>query len=140
MVESNAWWNADLKIVELTRVFRQKDADFIARLNRMRKGQSDWEDVNWMNKNFFEPYKGQPLLSPPGKLAASPASGAFASSVAKGAEEPAPDPDPLHLYAKNKKVHNLAKRMGIARRRRAPPNSFVLHLVTHHACTGGCPQ
>lgn len=129
VVESDAWWNADIKIVELTRVFRQKDANFIARLNRMRKGQSDWEDVNWMNKNFFEPYKGQPLLSPPGTLAASPLSVTSASSVAKGQEEPAPDPDPLHLYAKNKKVRRFAKRIRIASLHR-PADLFVLHLVT----------
>lgn len=114
MVESDAWWLADLKIVELTRVFRQKDADFIERLNRMRKGQTRPQDVAWMNANFFTPYRhlplqsplqSPPLQSPPGASAASPAPAVFAVGV----EEPAHDPDPLHLYATNKDVSGLVE-------------------------------
>lgn len=113
VVQSDAWWNADLKLVELTRVFRQDDADFIERLNRMRKGQTTHDDVRWMNHHFYHRYEQQrrlqqqappiltpPLASPSSVVAISPLSVASPGSGVE-AQEPYPDRDPLHLYSTN---------------------------------------
>jgi hypothetical protein len=51
--QSNAWWNFDLHIVQLTHVFRQDDEELVALLNRMRKGQITDEDLHFMNREFY---------------------------------------------------------------------------------------
>jgi hypothetical protein len=109
-VQSDAWWNADLKIVELTRVFRQKDADLIERLNHMRKGATTMADIRWMNDHFYDRYQQQPqqqafLLTQPVPSPASAASaGSAGSAEAVGTQEQIPDPGPLHLYPTNADV------------------------------------
>ena len=50
--------DADLEIVELEKVYRQKDADFVALLNRIRNDSVDEEDVARLNARLdpgFEP-------------------------------------------------------------------------------------
>lgn len=120
VVQADAWWNADLKIVELTRVFRQDDADFIERLNRMRKGKTTPDDVQWMNHHFYY-YRYQQLeraqrLAPPVASPSSPAvllsplsSGSVGGKAKEEEEEEEeqqqfPDRDPLHLYPTNADV------------------------------------
>lgn len=116
VVQSDAWWNADLKVIELTKVFRQDDADFIERLNRMRKGHTTHDDVRWMNHHFYHRYEQQqrqqqqappiptpPLGSPSPAVAISPLSVASPFSGVE-AQEPYPDRDPLHLFPKNNLV------------------------------------
>ncbi|GAB5037275.1 dna helicase aaa partial [Nannochloropsis oceanica] len=52
-LQSEVWWNLDLRIIELTKVFRQDDVHFIATLNRMRKGETTHEDLHWLNQEFY---------------------------------------------------------------------------------------
>lgn len=52
-LQSEVWWNLDLRVIELTKVFRQDDVDFIATLNRMRKGETTPEDLHWLNHEFY---------------------------------------------------------------------------------------
>ena len=52
-LQSDVWWELDLRVIELTKVFRQDDAEFIAALNRMRKGETTPEDLHWLNQQFY---------------------------------------------------------------------------------------
>jgi hypothetical protein len=52
-LQSDVWWELDLRVIELTKVFRQDDAEFIATLNRMRKGETTPEDLHWLNQQFY---------------------------------------------------------------------------------------
>ena len=49
--QSAAWWEASLIFVELSTVWRQKDADLVATLNRVRKGVMTPEDLRYLNQN-----------------------------------------------------------------------------------------
>ena len=49
--QSAAWWEASLIFVELSTVWRQKDADLVATLNRVRKGVMTPEDLRYLYQN-----------------------------------------------------------------------------------------
>ena len=47
--QSQSWWAASLVFIELSRVWRQKDAALVATLNRVRKGCMTAEDIRFLN-------------------------------------------------------------------------------------------
>jgi len=51
--QSDAWWDLDMRVIELKKVFRQDDARFIATLNRVRTGHTTAEDFDWLNQEFY---------------------------------------------------------------------------------------
>lgn len=49
--QSVSWWRASLVFIELTRVWRQKDAQLVATLNRVRKGAMSADDCRYLNRH-----------------------------------------------------------------------------------------
>ena len=49
--QSAAWFAASLVLIELSRVWRQKDEALVATLNRIRKGQMTASDCRYLNAN-----------------------------------------------------------------------------------------
>ncbi len=52
-LQADVWWDLDLHIIELTKVFRQDDEQFIGVLNRMRTGDMGRTDLEWVNEQFY---------------------------------------------------------------------------------------
>jgi len=67
-------WNHvdDLRAVELTRVFRQTEADFIAALNDLRRGRNLGVATAFLNERCFRPHRetATPVLLTPSRAAA----------------------------------------------------------------------
>jgi len=53
--QSAVWWRADILLVELKHVWRQKDAALVATLNRIRRGEARSADVEWLNRQCAAP-------------------------------------------------------------------------------------
>ena len=54
--------NLELKMIELSKIYRQNDQFFINILNKIRVGMAGWGEINALNKNFqpdFEPKVGE---------------------------------------------------------------------------------
>ena len=60
--ESAAWWKADFVVVQLSTVWRQSEAETVARLGTLRKGTATPADVAWFNDRCTRP----PLQLPVG--------------------------------------------------------------------------
>ncbi|UWQ39929.1 AAA family ATPase [Leisingera aquaemixtae] len=62
----------DLKVVTLSKVWRQSDRDFIEVLGRIRSGRARQQDVGWLNDQCFRPAKKgtRPLMLTPTRNAA----------------------------------------------------------------------
>ena len=62
--QSSAWWEASLVVVELARVWRQKDAELVGVLNRVRRGQMTAADCAFLNRHCATA-AGAPPRPPP---------------------------------------------------------------------------
>jgi len=49
--QSTAWWRASPILIELSKVWRQKDAQLVATLNRIRKGAMTHDDIRYLNSH-----------------------------------------------------------------------------------------
>lgn len=61
-LSSQAFIDLELKMVELTKIYRQNDQFFIDILNKVRVGKVGWNEINVLNRNFqpdFEPKVGE---------------------------------------------------------------------------------
>jgi uncharacterized coiled-coil protein SlyX len=55
--DSRSWKQSQPITIELTKIYRQKNQEFIDILNRMRYGQSSEADVNRLNQNYQPDFK-----------------------------------------------------------------------------------
>lgn len=62
-LDSQVWWRADILLVELKHVWRQKDAALVATLNRIRRGEARSADVEWLNRQCAAPALASHTLS-----------------------------------------------------------------------------
>ncbi len=55
--EANAFKDADIKVIELKKIYRQTDEKFLALLEKLRTNKMEQEDYDTINKNYnpFEP-------------------------------------------------------------------------------------
>jgi hypothetical protein len=83
---SQVWWRADILLVELKHVWRQKDAALVATLNRIRRGEARPVDVEWLNRQCAAP---------------APASHTSSSTAVGAAQASAPTPRPMLLAPTN---------------------------------------
>ena len=61
-LSSHTFENLELKMIELSKIYRQNDQFFINILNKIRVGMAGWGEINALNKNFqpdFEPKVGE---------------------------------------------------------------------------------
>ena len=111
--QAASWWEASLVFVELSRVWRQKDAQLVGVLNRIRKGTMTPNDCRFLNShcatlpNAQQRKQAAPAPQPPlrhyqqpfaaplplaAKSASASAGAATNASVAKARVLPAPRP------------------------------------------------
>ncbi len=69
---ARVWSEVDLRSAELTRVFRQRDPDVIAALNRIRRGEQVEDAVAFLNAACHRPHRPDrtPILLTPTRAAA----------------------------------------------------------------------
>ena len=114
--QSSAWWRLGLVMIELSRVWRQSDAQLVGTLNRIRRGLATQEDVRWLNRHCGTSAQPTPQHPPPPTAAAA----AAASSAASSAAAAAPARRPMLLAPVNAAVSERnAKEIELMRRSRS---------------------
>jgi len=133
-LQSDVWWELDLRVIELTKVFRQDDAWFIATLNRMRKGETTPEDLHWLNQQFYYAPLQRDSSSSWSLGGGGGGGGVTAAGAAGAAAGNKTKEEPLHLYPKNVLVERRNELM--LNRLETKEEIFDMHDFVWHEDSG----